>query len=117
MLPMSTTRISAGIAFLLAAVGIGVQIAAGADYPAVPPGAIILVVAAAVCLWWRRWWALFLPAVAALFLLVGGAIAPNTLDNLGAGGGRMWGTLLQLVAVVVALLVAVLAAFRERRTA
>ncbi|MFG2165853.1 hypothetical protein [Micromonospora chersina] len=113
---MTATRLSAAVAFLLAAVGIGIQIAAGADYPVVPPGAIILVVAAAVCLLWRRWWAL-LPAAIALFLLVGGALAPNTADNLDAGGGRMWGTVLQLAAMVVALVVTVLAAVRERRTA
>jgi hypothetical protein len=114
---MTATRLSAAVAFLLAAVGIGIQIAAGADYPVVPPGAIILVAAAAVCLLWRRWWALLLPAAVALLLLVGGALAPNTADNLDAGGGRMWGTLLQLAAMVVGLVVTVLVAFRERRTA
>jgi hypothetical protein len=114
---MTAPRITAAIAFVVAAVGIGVQIADGASYPTVPPGAIILVVAAAVCLWWMRWWALLIPAVAALFLLVGGSIAPNTSDNLGAGGGRTWGTVLQLVAMVVALVAVVTGVIKERRTA
>jgi hypothetical protein len=113
---MTTTRITAAAAFVIAAVGIGIQIAAGASYPTVPPGAIILVVAAAICLWWMRWWALLLPAVATLFLLVGGAIAPNTSDNLDAGGGRTWGTVLQLVAMVVALVAVIAGTIRERRT-
>jgi hypothetical protein len=112
---MNPLRLTAAVAFLVAAIGIGVQISAGADYPVVPPGAAILLVAAAVCLWWRRWWALLIPVVMALFLLIGGAIAPNTGDNLDAGGGRMWGTVVQLVAMVVALIVSVTAAVRERR--
>jgi hypothetical protein len=114
---MTTPRIIAAAAFVVAAVGIGVQIAAGASYPTVPPGAIILVAAAAVCLWWQRWWALFLPAVAALFLLIGGAVAPNTSDNLDAGGGRTWGTVLQLIAIVVALAAVLAGVIRERRAA
>jgi hypothetical protein len=112
---MNTLRLAAATALVVAAIGIGVQIASGADYPTVPPGLIIVLVAAAVCLWWRRWWALLVPAAATLFLLVGGALAPNTGDNIDAGSGRLWGTVLQLVALVVALIVTVTAAVRERR--
>jgi hypothetical protein len=114
---MTAQRTSAAVALVAAAAGIGIQILGGADYPTVPPGAIILLVAAAVCLWWRRWWALLIPAAVALFLLIGAAIAPNTGDNLGAGGGRLWGTVLQLAATVVALVTVVAAGLRERRTA
>lgn len=112
---MNTTRLTAATALVVAAIGISVQIASGADYPTVPPGLIIVLVAAALCLGWRRWWALLIPAAATLFLLVGGATASNTRDNLDAGGGRLWGTVLQLVALVVALIAAVTAAVRERR--
>jgi hypothetical protein len=49
--------------------------------------------------------------------LIGGAIAPNTADNLSAGGGRLWGTVLELVALVVALAAAATTALKERRTA
>ncbi|HEY3010481.1 MAG TPA: hypothetical protein VGJ63_20790 [Micromonosporaceae bacterium] len=114
---MNAQRMTAAVALVAAAAGIGIQILAGADYPTVPPGAIILLVAAAVCVWWRQWWALLIPTAASLFLLVGGAIAPNTADNLGAGGGRLWGTVVQLVALVVALVAAAAGAPRERRAA
>ena len=112
---MNRQRLIAAFALVVAALGIGIQILDGADYPAVPPGAIILLAAAAVCWWWKRWWTLLIAGVVALFLLVGGAIAPNVRDNLDAGGGRLWGTLLQLAALVVALVAAVAGAVRERR--
>jgi hypothetical protein len=114
---MNAQRMTAAIALVAAAAGIGIQILSGADYPTVPPGAIILLVAAAVCVWWRQWWALLIPVAVSLFLLVGAAVAPNTSDNLSAGGGRLWGTVVQLVAVVVALVASVRAALRERRIA
>jgi hypothetical protein len=46
---MNAQRMSAAVALVAAAAGIGIQILGGADYPTVPPGAIILLVAAAVC--------------------------------------------------------------------
>lgn len=112
---MNPQRLTAAVAFVLAAAGIGIQISSGADYPTVPPGAIILLVAAAICAFWRRWWTLLIPAAASLFLLVGATAAPNTGDNIDAGGGRLWGTLLELIAVVVALVAVILAVVRERR--
>jgi hypothetical protein len=114
---MNAQRVSAAVALVTAAAGIGIQILGGADYPTVPPGAIILLVAAAICVWWRSWWAPLIAAAAALFLLIGGLIAPNAADNLSAGGGPLWGTVVQFAALVVALVTAVAAALRERRIA
>ena len=96
-------RISAS-ALLVAAAGIGVQIAGGADYPAAPPGAILLVVAAAI-VWFGRWrWAPAAAVAVGVFLVVGLFAADQAsrlvevdtaLDTLG-----LW---IQMVAVVVAL--------------
>jgi hypothetical protein len=114
---MSRSRLIAAAGFLAATVGIGVQIAAGADYPTVPPGAIILLAGAAVCLWWRQWWALLIPAVLSAFLLFGAVAAPAVGDNIAAGSGRLWGTVLQLVAMVIAAVAVIAALVTERRRA
>jgi hypothetical protein len=114
---VNSQRVAAATALLFAALGIIVQIAAGADYPVVPPGLLIVLAAAAICLWWRRWWALVAAAAVGVFLLVGGALAPNTGINIDAGGGRRWGTVLQLAALVVAVGAAVAGALAERRQA
>lgn len=70
MSPAALKAVSA-IALLVAAAGIGVQIAGGADYPAVPPGAILLVIAAGI-VWFAPWrWAPAAAVVAGVFLVVG----------------------------------------------
>jgi hypothetical protein len=107
-------RIIAAVAFVAAAAGIVIQILAGADYPTVPPGLIILVAGAAVCVWWRRWWALLIPAVLCLFLLFGAVAAPGVRDNIAAGSGRLWGTLLQLAAMLIAAVAVGWGIVRER---
>lgn len=108
----------AAIALLVAAAGIGVQIAGGADYPAVPPGAILLVIAAGI-VWFGPWrWAPLAAVVAGVFLVVGLFAAgqasrlvevDTALDTLG-----LW---IQMVAVVVALTAGALSLRRatERR--
>jgi hypothetical protein len=110
-------RITA-IALLVAAVGIGVQISGGADYPAVPPGAVLLVIAAGI-VWFGRWrWAPVAAVAVGLFLVVGLFAADQAsrlvevdtaLDTLG-----LW---IQMVAVVVALTAGALSLRRatERR--
>jgi hypothetical protein len=114
---ISLIRAVTAAALVTAAVGIGVQILSGADYPPVPPGAVILVVAAGVCVLWRRWWAPVIAAVAALFLLVGAVLTPNVADHLDKplGSGLLLGTVVQLVGVVVALAGAIMATGREWR--
>jgi hypothetical protein len=91
---------------VVAAAGIVIQIASGADYPTVPPGLIILLVAAALVALGARWrWTTIVGVIVPAFLLVGGAIAPQTRDHLGdpEQAGVFVGTVIQLLALVVAL--------------
>jgi hypothetical protein len=91
---------------VVAAAGIVIQIASGADYPTVPPGLLILLVAAALVALGVRWrWTAIIGVIVPAFLLVGGALAPQTRDHLGDPGqaGVFIGTLIQLLALVVAL--------------
>jgi len=95
----------AGLGLIVAAIGIPVQIAGGADYPTVPPGLIILAVAALLMLFapWR--WAVVLAAVATLFISVGAVLAPNLRDQLSDPGAATLfaGSLIQLAGLVPAL--------------
>jgi hypothetical protein len=97
-------------ALLVAAVGIVIQIAAGVDYPAVPPGLIILLVAAGLVTFGRWAWTSIIGVIVPLFLLIGGIIAPTGRDNLAHPGdfGQFAGTLIQLVAVAIALVAGLL---------
>jgi hypothetical protein len=101
-----------------AAAGIVIQIASGAEYPTVPPGLIILLVAAGLVALGARWrWTPLVGVVVALFLLVGGALAPQAREQLGDPGavGVFVGTAIQLLALVVALIAGV-AASQSYRT-
>jgi uncharacterized membrane protein len=102
---------------LAAAVGIVIQIASGVDYPTVPPGLIILLVTAGLVAFARWAWVAIVGVIVPLFLLVGGTISSTGRDNLADPGdfGQFAGTLIQLVAVVVAL-VAALLVVRDLRT-
>jgi hypothetical protein len=100
------SRWMAGAGLLLAAIGIVVQIAGGANYPTVPPGLIILLVAAAIT-WLAPWrWAGFVALAATLFLCVGALIAPNFRDQLSDPGQTVQfiGSLIQAAGLVVALI-------------
>jgi hypothetical protein len=104
---------------VVAAAGIVIQIASGAEYPTVPPGLIILLVAAGLVALGARWrWTPLVGVVVALFLLVGGALAPQARDQLGDPGavGVFVGTVIQLLALVVALIAGVAAARQSYRT-
>lgn len=106
------------VLLLVAAVGILVQIAGGADYPAVPPGIVILVVAALVLTSLGRPAVVWVGVVVSTFLLLGAVIAPDARDHLGAPAD-VWtfvGTVLQLAALVAAWLVGV-RAVRSREPA
>jgi hypothetical protein len=95
-----------------AAAGIVLQIASGADYPTVPPGLIILLAAAGLVALTTRWrWTIIVGVIVSLFLLVGGALAPQARDQLGDPGqlGVFIGTVLQLLALVIALVAGVVA--------
>ena len=112
---MTSPRALSVIALLIATVGIYVQIVGGnvPDYPAVPPGALVLVAGAAIVAFvpWR--WAPVAAILVALFMILGlfGAgqatrliEVETALDTLG-----LW---IQMVAVVVALVTAVIALVR-----
>jgi hypothetical protein len=104
---------------VVAAAGIVIQIASGAEYPTVPPGLIILLVAAGLVALGARWrWTPLVGVVVALFLLVGGVLAPQAREQLGDPGavGVFLGTVIQLLALVVALISGVAAARQSYRT-
>jgi hypothetical protein len=104
---------------VVAAAGIVIQIASGAEYPTVPPGLIILLVAAGLVAPGARWrWTPLVGVVVALFLLVGGALAPQAREQLGDPGavGVFVGTVIQLLALVVALIAGVAATRQSYRT-
>jgi hypothetical protein len=105
-----------GIALLVAALGIVLQILSGADYPTVPPGIIILLVAAGV-VWFAPWrWAPAVGALAGLFQLVGLFASGQTprlfaMDPLSDSVG-LW---IQLLAVTVAVVAGAAAVVRKDR--
>jgi hypothetical protein len=101
-----------------AAAGIVIQIASGADYPTVPPGLLILLAAAGLVALGARWrWTTIVGVVVPTLLLVGGAIAQQARDQLGDPGqvGVFVGTVVQLLAMAVALVAGVAAAWRSYR--
>jgi hypothetical protein len=96
-----------------AALGIVIQIASGADYPTIPPGPIVLLVAAGLVALGARWrWTTIVGVVVPTYLLVGGVLAPQARDQLGDPGqvGVFTGTVVQLLALVIALAAGVAAA-------
>jgi hypothetical protein len=107
------------LAMVVAVAAIIWQIAAGVDYPTVPPGPILLSVAAAIVLLVRATWARVVGIVVPLFLLVGGTIASiaddgNALRHPGDASPFI-ATIIQLAAVALALVAGVVA-FRGRRS-
>jgi hypothetical protein len=97
---------------VVAAAGIVIQIASGAEYPTIPPGLIILLAAAGLVALATRWrWTTIVGVIVSLFLLVGGVLAPQAREQLGDPGqvGVFIGTVIQLLALVVALVAGVAA--------
>jgi uncharacterized membrane protein len=104
---------------VVAAAGIVIQIASGAEYPTVPPGLIILLATAGLVAFGARWrWTIIVGVIVSLFLLAGGALAPQTRDQLGdpTQVGVFIGTVIQLLALVVALVAGVAATRQSYRT-
>jgi hypothetical protein len=106
---------------VVAAAGIMIQYVSGVDFPTIPPGPIILLAAAAVVAFgpWR--WSPVVGFVAALFLLIGGAIATivgngfnETLGDPGEIGGFA-GAVVQIMGLVTALAAGIVAARRSTR--
>jgi hypothetical protein len=101
-----------------AAAGIVIQIASGADYPTVPPGLIILLAAAGLVALGARWrWTTIVGVVVPTFLLVGAVVAPEAREQLGDPGqvGVFVGTVVQLLAMAVALVAGLAAAGQRYR--
>ncbi len=107
----------AGLA--LAAAGIVIQIASGAEYPTIPPGLLILLAAAGLVALATRWrWTTIVGVIVSLFLLVGGVLAPQAREQLSdpTQVGIFIGTVIQLLALVVALVAGVAATRQLYRT-
>jgi hypothetical protein len=102
---------------LIAIVGIVVQIVVGVDYPTIPPGPIILAVAVALVAFTRWQWTPLVGVIVPLFLFVGGTLAASlNEDNALRHPGDVaafTATVVQMVAVIVAL-VAGVQALRQR---
>lgn len=105
-------------AMATAIVGIVLQIAAGVDYPTVPPGPIILAAAASLVVFTRGRWASLVGLIVPVFLTVGGTIAFLVSDDMALRhpdeAAAFAATALQMIAVAVAS-VAGLQAFRQQR--
>jgi hypothetical protein len=122
---MSHARVSpAGkatvVALLTAAVGVVIQIAAGAPYPTVPPVFFILLVPAGLIAVGRWWWAPVSAVLAGLFLIIG-LFAAGQTDRLihPTSFADSFGLWTQMIAVLVAILSGTLAAsanVRRRRS-
>jgi hypothetical protein len=101
---LSTARKFAVTGLAAAAAGIIVQILGGADYPAIPPGALLLV-AAAVLFAIRTRWTPVVGLVIPVFLSIGAVATPNMRDYLGEPSRAVvfTGTVIQLLGMVVGL--------------
>jgi hypothetical protein len=102
--PTSTARKVAVAGLHAAAVGIIVQMLGGADYPAVPPGAVLLVVGA-VLFAIRTRWTPVVGLVVPVFLCIGAVATPNMRDSLGDPSRAVVfaGMLIQLLGMVAGL--------------
>lgn len=105
-----TTRPPAALAalaaLLLLAASIVGQIAAGADYPAVPPGLVIPLVAAGLLLWRTNRWTTGLALAVGLFIGVGAVLTPNPGDHLSSGDSALIASTLAELVALAALVIA-----------
>lgn len=105
-------------AMVTAIVAIAVQIAAGVDYPAIPPGPIMLAIAVALVVFSRSRWALLVAVIIPLFLTVGGTLASVVKDDVALRNPDdlvpFLATVLQMAAVIVAF-IAGIQALRQHR--
>jgi peptidoglycan/LPS O-acetylase OafA/YrhL len=118
-----TARSRAGVAtlcaLLLLAASIAGQIAAGADYPTVPPGLVIALVAAGLVAWRTNRWTTGLALGIGLFIGAGAVLTPDTGDHLSSGDTALIAftaaELVALTALVIAGAAATLARKGVRR--
>ncbi|MEJ7653794.1 MAG: hypothetical protein WKH64_10885, partial [Chloroflexia bacterium] len=100
------------------AAGLVIQIAAGVDFPTVPPGLVILLSAAALVAFVRQRWTSVVAVGVAAFLLVGLTLSgqvPKLFDTewLGRFIG-LWVLFLALIVVAVAGIVVTIENYRTR---
>ncbi|HXP56374.1 MAG TPA: hypothetical protein VN847_15520 [Streptosporangiaceae bacterium] len=104
-------------ALTAAAAGIIIQIIAGVHYGPVPPGLIILLAAAALVVFvpWR--WAPLLGLLPGVFLFIGGFVSTTGRHDLSHPGhpGAFGGTLIEIIALGVAVVAGVIALAVSRR--
>lgn len=98
------------VGLIVAAIGIVILIAAGVDFPAIPPGLVILLVAAVVVALAPWWWSPAVGVVVGVFLLIG-AVVSDSLDRLGDLDelGEFAGTAVQLVGLILAVVAGTIA--------
>jgi hypothetical protein len=97
---------TAAAALLIAAVGVMMQMAGGADYPAIPPVFFLLLVPAALVTFGPWWWTPLPILLVGAFLTFGtfaSGEAHRLIDSNVVDAAGLW---LQLLAVVVATLIA-----------
>lgn len=93
-------------ALLVLAASIGGQIAAGADYPVVPPGLVIPLVAAGLLFRRANRWTTGLALAVGLFIGVGAFLTPDTGDHLASGDTALIVSTGAEIAALAALVVA-----------
>jgi len=108
---MSTIRKAAVAGLVVAAAGIIVQMAGGADYPAVPPGVLVLLAGAAFVAVRTRW-APPIGALVAVFISFGAVVTPNMGDQLSEPSKAVVfiGTVIQLVGLAAGLVASLIVA-------
>lgn len=97
-------------ALLVAAAGILIQIASGAEYPAIPPGLVILIGAAGLVISARWRWTPVAGVLVGVFLLIGlfaSGRAPDLLDP--SVPGDALGLWMQVIALLVAIVAGIAA--------
>jgi hypothetical protein len=104
-------------ALLLLAVSIAGQIAAGADYPTVPPGLVIPLVAAGLPAWRTNGWTTGLALGVGLFIGVGAILTPNTGDHLSSGDTALIASTIAELVALTTLVIAGAAACLTRKGA
>jgi hypothetical protein len=113
----STARGFAVAGLAAAAAGIIVQMLGGADYPAVPPGALLLV-AGAVLFAIRTRWTPVIGLVVPVFLSIGAVATPNMRDQLGEPSRAVVfaGSAVQLLGMAAGLVFGVVVVVQVIRT-
>jgi hypothetical protein len=91
------------VALITAAVGVAIQIAAGAPYPTVPPVFFILLIPAGLIALGRWWWAPIFAVLAGVFLTIG-LFAAGEAGRLvhPTSAADSFGLWMQMVAVLAA---------------